>query len=160
MLNRIKALFAAEEKQATPEHSHSTSDKQLAAAAILIEAAHMDTSFDDAERATIERVIKDKFDLNGDEAETLIAEAEQLRDQSSQLLRFTRAIKDTYPLEERVELIEMLWEVVYADGELDAHEDNLMRRIGGLIYVSDRDRGDARKRVVKRLEKGTEDRKT
>ena len=52
---------------------------------------------------------------------------------------------------ERVELVEMLWEVVYADGRVDPFEANLLRRIGGLIYVSDRERGAARKRVAARL---------
>ena len=51
----------------------------------------------------------------------------------------------------RDKLIELLWEVVYSDGSLHAYESNLLRRIGGLIYVSDRDRGDARKRVLQRL---------
>ena len=71
--------------------------------------------------------------------------------EASQLLGFTRAIKDRYSLEERIELIEMIWEVVYADGELHDYEANLLRRLGGLLYVSDRERGDARKRVLARL---------
>ena len=48
-------------------------------------------------------------------------------------------------------VIEMAWEVAYADGELHDHEANLLRRLGGLLYVSDRERGDARKRVLARL---------
>ena len=156
MLNRIKALLAGQERDSPTEQRHSISEKHLAAAAILVEAAHMDTSFDQSERAAIKRIVKSKFDLMEDEAETLIAEAERVQDSSNHLLRFTRAIKDTFSQEERVDLIEMLWEVVYADGELDAHEDNLMRRIGGLIYVSDRDRGDARKRVIKRIGQSNE----
>jgi len=71
--------------------------------------------------------------------------------ESVHLHRYTKTIKDRFSEAERVELIELLWEVVYADGELHAHESNLLRRIGGLIYVSDRDRGDARKRVMQRL---------
>lgn len=154
MLNRIKTLLAGREKDASPAQDHSISEKQIAAAAILIEAAHMDSSFDDAERTVVERAVRRRFDLNQEEAETLIAEAEKVQDRSNHLLQFTRSIKDTFPHEERVELMEMLWEVVYADGELDQYEANLMRRIGGLIYVSDRDRGDARKRAMKRLGRG------
>ena len=71
--------------------------------------------------------------------------------EANQLLGFTRTIKDRYSLEERIELIEMIWEVVYADGELHDYEANLLRRLGGLLYVSDRERGDARKRVLARL---------
>ena len=65
---------------------------------------------------------------------------------------FTRVIKDRYSPEERVELVEMAWEVVYADGELHDYEANLLRRLGGLLYVSDKERGDARKRVLARLQ--------
>jgi uncharacterized tellurite resistance protein B-like protein len=151
MLNRIKALLAGEDRDSAPIETHSISKKQLAAAALLIEAAYMDTSFDQTERTAIERAIQLRFDLNEEEANTLIAEAEKVQNQSNQLLRFTRTVKDHFPEEERIELIEMLWEVVYADGELDQYESNLMRRIGGLIYVSDRERGEARKRVLKRL---------
>jgi uncharacterized tellurite resistance protein B-like protein len=66
-------------------------------------------------------------------------------------LSFTRTIKDGYSPEDRVEIIEMLWEVAYADGVLHDYEANLLRRVGGLIYVSDQDRGDARKRVLTRM---------
>ena len=90
--------------------------------------------------------------LTAEEAETLLQAAEQADDQSVQLLGFTRAIKDNFSYEERVGLIEMLWEVVYADGKVDEFESQLMRRIGGLIYVTDRDRGIARKQVLQRLE--------
>jgi len=155
MLNRIKSLLAGEDRDSAPAKNHSISDKQLAAAALLVEAAHMDTSFDQAERTTIERAVQRRFDLNEEEAATLIAEAEKVQNESNQLLHFTRTIKDHFPEEERVELMEMLWEVVYADGELDQYEANLMRRIGGLIYVPDRERGEARKRALKRL--GLED---
>ena len=56
--------------------------------------------------------------------------------------------------ERHVEVIEMLWEVAYADGGLTALEDTLLRRVGGLIYVPDHDRGEARQRVLRRLDRG------
>ena len=68
-----------------------------------------------------------------------------------ELYRFARLAKDRFDHDERVQLIEMLWEVVYADGELHHYEANLLRRIAGLIYVSDKDTGSARKRVLARL---------
>jgi uncharacterized tellurite resistance protein B-like protein len=151
MLNRLKTLFAGSNDDSVTETTHSISEKQLAAAALLVEAARMDTTFDHVERSTIERVVQSRFDLSSEETTTLIDEAEKVQNDANHLLQFTRTIKNTFPSEERIELMEMLWEVVYADGELDQYEDNLMRRIGGLIYVSDRERGDARKRVIQRL---------
>ena len=104
-----------------------------------------------AEQKAIDILLREKFALNVEEARNLreLAVAEQ--SEANQLLGFTRIIKDHYALDERVELIEMVWEVVYADGQLHDYEANLLRRLGGLLYVSDRERGDARKRVLARL---------
>jgi uncharacterized tellurite resistance protein B-like protein len=71
-----------------------------------------------------------------------------------QLLEFTRTIKDGFSYEERIHLMEMLWEVVYADEVVEAHEASLMRQIAGLIYVDDRDSGIARSRVRARRDAG------
>lgn len=130
-------------------------DVRVATAALLIEAASADGEVDAAEQAAIRQVLQRQFSLAEDELETLFAQAHAAHDAQSQLLRFTRALKDRYSEAERTEIIEMLWEVAYADGALHAYEDNLLRRIGGLLYVSDRDRGEARKRVLDRLQRST-----
>ncbi len=147
MIKRLKNLLNA----ASEPRSHDRDEKALAAAVLLVEAARMDESFDADERQTIRDILERHFQLVGAEAEDLITEAEAAQAESSHLLRFTRTIKDTFPFDERIEMIEMLWEVVYADGELHHYEANLLRRIGGLIYVPDRERGEARKRVMARL---------
>ncbi len=148
MINRIKALFAEGAAKAGPPEKD---ELQAAAAALLVEAASMDGHFDEDERASITSLMKSHFDLNDEETETLIAEAEIVIQESGELYAFTRVIKDRYEAEQRIEMIEMLWEVAYADGNVDHFEANLISRVAGLIYVNDRDRGDARKRVVARL---------
>jgi uncharacterized tellurite resistance protein B-like protein len=153
MINRIKSFFG--DRQAEPVEggkAHTVDEFHLAAAALLVHAASVDSDFDDDERGKILELARDRLELTAEEAETLLQAAEQAADQSVQLLGFTRAIKDKFSYEERVGLIEMLWEVVYADGVVDEFESQLMRRIGGLIYVTDRDRGIARKQVLQRLE--------
>jgi uncharacterized tellurite resistance protein B-like protein len=150
MINRISSLFARG-PQAEIAAAGPRGDKHLAAAVLLVEAAAMDGNFDESERAAIEAALGARFGLGNDEIASLMVLAESAQDEASHLLRFTRAVKDGCSAEERIELIEMLWEVVYADGELHDYEANLMRRIGGLLYVSDRDRGAARKRVLARL---------
>jgi uncharacterized tellurite resistance protein B-like protein len=145
-------LFAGASGQSGDEAGrHSHDELQLAAAALLVEAATMDGDYGDSEQVAIDRLLRQKFGLNDEEARELhdLAVAEQ--SEANQLLGFTRVIKDRYSEEERIELIEMAWEVAYADGELHDHEANLLRRLGGLLYVSDRERGDARKRVLARL---------
>lgn len=126
-------------------------ERQLAAAALLVEVATVDTRFDDSERARIVAYVRERFGLSGPDAEALITAAQAAVDGSTQLYRFTSAVKNGFSYEERVALMESLWEVVYADGRADAFEDQLMRRIAGLICVTDRDRGQARKRALGRI---------
>ncbi len=150
MIDRIAAFLRG--RAAAPDTPLSRDEKQLAAAALLVEAALMDEDFDDRERRTIERLVVARFGLDEDECGRLIAAAEAAVAESNQLHRFTRAVKDQFAPDERVELIEMLWEVAYADGVLHDYEASLLRRVGGLIYVSDRDSGEARRRVLARRE--------
>ena len=153
MIDRVKRLFAALGAKPPDESESGGHDElHLAAAALLAEVALSDTNFDDKERAAVEGLVATRFDLSETEARCLIDAAEQEAKDATHLLRFTRVIKDNFSPAERIELIEMIWEVVYADGELHDYEDSLLRRIAGLIYVSDRDRGAARKRVLERIE--------
>ena len=151
MIERIKRLFAAAGVEQPASSDPSGQDElHLAAAALLAEVALGDSRFDEVERATVGRLVRTRFGLSEVEAESLVEASERAADDASHLLRFTRVIKDNFSPQERVELIEMLWEVVYADGEMHDYEHALMRRIAGLIYVSDRERGAARKRVLAR----------
>ena len=148
MINRIKALFSEGAAKAGPPDKD---ELQAAAAALLVEAACMDGHFDEDERASITRLMKSHFDLNEEETETLVNEAEEVVKEAGELYSFTRVIKDRYEPGQRIQMIEMLWEVAFADGNVDHFEANLISRVAGLIYVDDRDRGEARKRVMARL---------
>ena len=150
MLDRLHRLLTGRPPEAQPA-AHSFEERQLAAAALMVEAATMDDTFDADERVRIGQLIQDRFNLRVDEAADLIAEAEQAVSASVQWHGFTSAIKDGFDHAERIELIEMLWEVAYADGELHDYEASLLRRIAGLLYVGDRESGEARKRVLARL---------
>jgi len=147
MFDEIKAWLEGDDKPKTPGN---TDEVQLAAAALLVEAAHIDDDFDLRERAVIDRILERHFKLSAAAASRLVVEAERVSERSTQLFRFTQVINDRYSFEQRIELMEMLWEVVYADGSIDALEDTLLRRLGGLIYVPDRERGAARQRVLQR----------
>jgi len=152
MINRIKSLlFNAKARQGGASEDTAAEQVRLAAAALLVEAAWLDQDFDDAERRHIVDLVSGRFGLGREEAETLVAAAEGEVHSATQILPFTRVIKDRFSHEERVEMVEMLWQVVYADGVLHDHEAALMRQIGGLVYVSDQERGAARKRALARL---------
>ena len=126
-------------------------DVEVAAAALLVEAARVDGQMVPEERAAIVALLGERFGLDAAGAEALLAHGIQADEQTVQLHRFATLVNRRFTEEERVELIEMLWAVVYADGTLSAYEANLLRRIGGLLYVDDRDRGAARQRVLARL---------
>jgi uncharacterized tellurite resistance protein B-like protein len=124
---------------------------KLALTALLVEAAHSHDHFDERERGVVTRLLERRFSLSAADARALLAAGEREADRSAELFHFTRIINERLSFEQRIELIDMLWEVAYADGVLDEYEDSLLRRIGGLIYVPDRERGVARQRVLKRL---------
>ena len=152
MIDRIKALFAASAQLEPDSHPrHSFEELQVAAAALLVEAAQMDAEFGSDERQRILDVVRARFGLSEAEAHSLLELADDRVAGSSQLYGFTRIVKDHFDHDERVELIEMLWEVVYADGVLHDLEASLMRRVAGLIYVPDRESGAARKRALRKI---------
>lgn len=155
MINRIKSLATALSASGGSGGSSSVDageeTKHLAAAVLMVEAATMDGSFDDSEANAISRIAQRHFGLNEEEAASLLEAAREAQEDANHLMRFTKAVKEGFPIEERVKIIEMLWEVVYADGVVHHYEANLIRRINGLLYVSDRDSGAARKRVAARL---------
>ena len=93
-----------------------------------------------------------RFALTETATETLVAAAERRVGDSIQILGFTRVVKDSLPVKDRERIIEMLWEVAFADGTVHDYEAGLVRRVAGLLFVSDRDSGAARKRVMGRLD--------
>ena len=151
MLVRFKRFLDAYEVPKSELPPHGSDEKQLACAVLLVEAAKLDSEFGPEERRRIRDLVRERFGLSEEEAAALTAEAEATSEASVEWQHFTTTIKDGFDHAERVEMIEMLWEVTYADGELHDYEASLLRRIAGLLYVSDRESGEARKRVLARL---------
>jgi len=146
MLNRLKRLFAEDGGPAAGKHS--VDDLHLAAATLLVEAARMDDEFDDSERQAIVAIVQNRFALSDEAVAEVVAAADHAAEHAVELSRFASRLRDGFDHDERAEMIEMLWQVVYADGKVDDHEANLLRRIAGLLYVSDKESGEARKRVL------------
>ena len=147
MIDRLKSFLLGNPESAPREFG----DLQVAVVALLIRAATSDARFGEDERETIRRIAADSFGLTPEAVLSLVKEAEGEEAETLDLHRWTQAIKQAYSEEERVGVIEKMWEVVYADGVLDDYEANLLRRIAGLIYVPDRESGQARQRVIARL---------
>lgn len=145
MFTRLRALLWSVDAVPAERNLH------LAAAALLVEAARMDGRVEAVERRRIVEVLAHYFHLPGEQAQSLLDQAIPVAERSVQLAGFARTLKDGMDSEARVGLIEMLWEVVYADGRVDDYEANLVRRLAGLLHVPDQDAGAARKRVKARL---------
>ena len=150
MLARLKSLLA--DLGGSPRAPKLPSaDLTIAAAALLVEAARADHQIGAAEVHAIVALLMRRFQLDRGDAEAMVTLGTKAQAEASDLYKFTRLLKDRLDNDGRVQVIEMLWEVAYADGRLDDYEAALLRRVGGLLYVSDSDRGSARQRVLKRL---------
>lgn len=143
----LKRLLAAE-----PEPMNNT-DARLALSALLVRVARSDDHYELAEATDITRILIERYGLDHQAAEDLRARAEEIEKDAPDTVRFTRAIKDVVPYDDRAGVIELLWEVVLADGVRDAEEDGIMRLIVNLLGVNDRDSALARHRVQARLGK-------
>ena len=122
-------------------------DARLALTALLVRIARSDGIFDDGERTAIDRITAERYGLSPFEATALRQEAEQLEAEAPDTVRFTRAIKDAVPHDDRMAVIEDLWKVVLADGERDDAENALLRMVAPMLGINDRDSALARQRV-------------
>ena len=124
----------------------NTKNENILIAALLIHAAKIDENYTEVEKKIIKKAL---IDLNGitlTEADELISNAEIKEKEQNQIVEFTREIKK-YPLDFRLKIIEIIWKIVYSDGNSDSYESNLIRRICGLLYISDKDNGIIRTKV-------------
>lgn len=148
MINSLKSLLFGKGEEDVQAGHHGDSALHHAAAGLLIEAAMLDGHFHDTERTRVSSLLSERFDLDQSETDALMEAAEAAAAERIELSTITRTVRDHFDSQERVKMMEMLWHVVYADGELDAFESNMMRRVAGLLYVTDRESGDARKRAM------------
>lgn len=117
-------------------------DARLALTALLVRVARTDGHYDESEKTRIDRIAASRYGLSPFEVAKLRGEAE-----APDTVRFTGAIKDAVPYEDRIAVIEALWQVVLADGVREAEEDALLRLVAKLLGVNDRDSALARQRV-------------
>lgn len=122
-------------------------DYRLAAAALLVHAAAIDGEMSQSERDKLRTVLKGTFSLDDAATEELIAKATEAEQESVDLYHFTHSLNRALNEDGRARVIEMMWEIVYADGRRDELEDNLLWRAADLLGVSPRERIELRRRV-------------
>ncbi|ODR98424.1 hypothetical protein AUC68_08260 [Methyloceanibacter methanicus] len=124
---------------------------RIASAALLINAGSIDGKFDSTEKQKVKALLQRRFDLTPDELKRLFQEASAEEREAVDLYRFTKVLCRDLDQDGRKRIVEMLWEVVMADGVIDEFESNLVWRVAELIGVSTRDRATLRKMVEARL---------
>lgn len=122
-------------------------EAHLALAALLVRVARADGTYDPTEALRIDRVLAALYQLSPFAAAQLRAEAEQLETEAPDTVRFTRALKEAVPLDQRAALMEGLWSVALADGGRGDEEDQIIRLVANLLGLTDRDSALARQRV-------------
>tara|TARA_B100001245_G_scaffold62341_1_gene43174 strand:- start:773 stop:1195 length:423 start_codon:yes stop_codon:yes gene_type:complete len=120
--------------------------KNIPIIALLVHAAKIDENYTNIEKKIIKKVIAELNKVNLEESEKLLKIAEKMEEESNQIVGFTSEIKK-YSMEFRLKTIEIIWKIVYSDGASDIYESNLVRRICGLLYVSDKDNGIIKTKV-------------
>ena len=115
-------------------------------AALLIHAAKIDDNYTNVEKEIIKRALINLNMITPNETEEVLIEAEKKEQESNQIIEFTKEIKKN-SMEFRLKIIEILWKIVYSDGTNDSYESNLIRRLCGLLYVSDKDSGEIKLKV-------------
>jgi uncharacterized tellurite resistance protein B-like protein len=122
-------------------------ETQIATAALLFHAIAIDGTITEAEMARLKPLLSERFQLSEPEFNRLLTLAQQREKEAIDIYRFTSALRDRLSLEEKREIIAMMWRVVYADGELGALEDNLIWRTAELLAVPARDRMELKQLV-------------
>ena len=122
------------------KNEKNINNKNILITALLIHAAKIDDNYTDVEKEIIKKALISLNAITLNEAEELLKKAEKIEQESNQIVAFTREIKKN-SMEFRLKIIEILWKIVYSDGSSDSYESNLIRRVCGLLYISDRDSG-------------------
>jgi len=147
MLSAIKNFFASSmSPPADEESTEGTKDIRLAACALLLELANADDEFTDDERLHLESAVRRQFGLDAAEAEKLLDLAQQAREEAVDLWQFTNLIAENYSTGQKMVLAEVMWGLVYSDGDLASKEDYLMRKICNLLRLEPGYLAEARQR--------------
>lgn len=135
-MNFFKKIFNTEESE-NIEIDDNTAIK--ACIALLLETSMADEILDDNEIDALKITLIKDFKIENDEVDELIALAKENVKDSTSLYEFTRDINDNFSAEQRVQLIESMWKIAYADGNIDKYEERIIRKVSNLIYVAHSD---------------------
>ena len=147
MLDSLRKLLTGLTGEAGETRRFEDNDYRLAAAALLVHVMQVDGNISDTERSKLQTLIETRFSLSADDAAELIREATLVEGEAVDLYRFTSLIMRSVDEDGRLRIVEMMWELVFADGKVNEFEDNVIWRAADLLGISTRQRVELRKRV-------------
>lgn len=147
MLDLVRKFFANENNRQTPQGSADQHRIMVATCALLLEMATVDGEFSSDEQDVILQALTSTYGMNKGEAQSIMEAARSELKGSVDLWQFARIINQEYSEEEKIQVIEAVWRVIYADGRLDGHEDHLVHRLADLLRLSHGQLIDAKIRV-------------
>lgn len=137
MLQTLKRFFSQSKVEVSKNENQVTEhDVRVATCALFVEMARIDEKFTQAEVDTILSILKEKYGLSQEHADALLAEADNELEESVDLWQFARLINENYSVDEKIEIIETLWQMVYVDGKMDQYEHYLMNKLKNLLRLS------------------------
>ena len=137
MIKSLKRFFNhSAVGSATDSGLDSEHDIRIATCALFLEMARIDEKFTEEEMETVLSIMREKYGLSQEHADALVAEADKELEESVDLWQFARLINENYSVDEKIEIIETLWRMVYVDGKMDAYEHYLMNKLKNLLRLS------------------------
>ena len=137
MVDIIKRFFGKAATEISKDANQATEhDVRIAACALFLEMARIDEKFTETEMDTILAIVKEKYGLSREHADALVAEADKDLDESVDLWQFAKLINENYSIDEKIEIIEILWRMVFVDGKMDRYEHYLMNKLKNLLRLS------------------------
>ncbi len=137
MLDIVKRFFSKATQNSSKTAGQQTDhDIRVATCALFVEMARIDEKFTQEEMETLLLILREKYGLSLEHADALIAEAQKELEESVDLWQFARLINENYSNEEKIEIIETLWRLVYVDGKMDQYEHYLMNKLKNLLRLS------------------------
>lgn len=148
MIEILKTFF---EQKLNPEEAESEAQRlkayELAGAALMVELMKSDHQLDERESQEFIKVLEETFALEPQEVDQIVQLAHEQADHATSLYEFTRLINDNYAYQDKIQLIENLWRLAFADDTLDKYEEGMIRRVADLLHVSHGDFIQAKLRV-------------
>jgi uncharacterized tellurite resistance protein B-like protein len=139
MLSPIKNLLAQFFSPTEGDQSPAFDEPhglQLATAMLLVEVMRSDANSSTTERTAAVAALRHKFSLTDDEVQRLLAKAEHGAKDNNDYFRYTSAMNEQFTQAQKIQVVEYMWQVAYADGHLDAHENHVISKVAGLLHVT------------------------